>query len=206
MNRSQKVLLVLTSAAVIPVLMVTGVQTIKNVQTTADQDGTIENIVSYLEEQMPNMPQDRLREIANYVYTESRERELDYRLVLAVMKVESNFKQDAVSSKGARGLLQIKPSLGRGIAETLGVTWSGDRILHEPQKNIKFGVYHLSQLIEDFDTLQWALYAYNSGSTKARELSAKHKQPGARFAKAVLNEYEKTMTVLPEPQEMNGKQ
>ena len=200
MNRSQKVLLVLTSAAVIPVLMVTGVQTVKHVQTTAHQDDTIENIVGYLKEQMPDMPEDRLREIANYVYTESRERELDYRLVLAVMKVESNFKQDAVSSKGARGLLQIKPSLGRGIAETLGVTWSSDRILHEPEKNIKFGVYHLSQLMEDFDTLQWALYAYNSGSTKARELSARQKQPGLRFAKAVLHEYDKTMTVLPEPQ------
>lgn len=203
MNRSQKVLLMLTSAAVIPVLMVTGVQTVKHVQTIAHQDNTdntIENIVTYLEEQMPNMPEDKLREIANYVFTESRERELDYRLVLAVMKVESNFKQDAVSPKGARGLLQIKPSLGRGIAETLGVRWSGDRILHEPEKNIKFGVYHLSQLIEDFDTLQWALYAYNSGSTKARELSAKQRQPGLRYAKAVLHEYEKTMTVLPEPQ------
>jgi soluble lytic murein transglycosylase len=199
MNRSQKVLLVLTSAAVIPVLMVTGVQTVKHVQTAAHHDDTIENIVSYLEEQMPGMSEDSLREIANYVFTESRERELDYRLVLAVMKVESNFKQDAVSSKGARGLLQIKPSLGRGIAETLGVTWSSDRILHEPGKNIKFGVYHLSQLMEDFETLQWALYAYNSGSTKARELSARHKQPGLRFAKAVLQEYEKTMTVLPEP-------
>ena len=184
MNRSQKVLLMLTSAAVIPVLMVTGVQTVKHVQTTAHQDDTIENIVGYLEEQMPDMPEDRLREIASYVFTESRERELDYRLVLAVMKVESNFKQDAVSPKGARGLLQIKPSLGRGIAETLGVAWSGDRILHEPEKNIKFGVYHLSQLIEDFDTLQWALYAYNSGSTKARELSASRKQPGLRLRKS----------------------
>src|SRR5271157_174992 len=200
MNRSQKVLLVLTSAAVIPVLMVTGVQTVKHVQTTDHHDDTVENIVSYLEEQMPDMPEDKLRDIASYVYTESKERDLDYRLVLAVMKIESNFKQDAVSSKGARGLLQIKPSLGRGIADTLGVTWSGDRILHEPEKNIKFGVYHLSQLIENFETLQWALYAYNSGSTKARELSAQHKQPGIRFAKAVLSEYEKTVTALPEPQ------
>jgi len=200
MNRSQKVLLVLTSAAVIPVLMVAAGQTVKHVETTAHQDDTVENIVSYLEERMPDIPEDKLRDIASYVYTESKERNLDYRLVLAVMKVESNFKQDAVSSKGARGLLQIKPSLGRGIAETLGVTWSGDRILHEPEKNIKFGVYHLSQLIENFETLQWALYAYNSGSTKARELSAKHKQPGIRFAKAVLSAYEKTVTVLPEAQ------
>jgi soluble lytic murein transglycosylase len=199
MTRSQKVLLVFASAAVIPVLMVTGLQTIRTVQPGALQDDTVENIVSYLKERMPDLPEDGLREIANYVYTESKERELDYRLVLAVMKVESNFKQDAVSSKGARGLLQIKPSLGRSIAETLGVDWSGDRILHEPEKNIKFGVYHLSQLIENFDTLPWALYAYNSGSTKARERAAKQKRPGLRFSRAVLSEYKRTMTVLPDP-------
>jgi soluble lytic murein transglycosylase len=199
MNRSQKVLLVLTSAAVIPVLMVAGMQTLKPVQTTAGHDGTTENIVSYLKEHIPDIPEDRLREIASYVYAESKECDLDYRLVLAIMKVESNFDEDAISSKGARGLLQIKPSLGRGIAETLGVTWSGDRILHEPDKNIKFGVYHLSQLIDDFETLPWALYAYNSGSTKARKRAAGHKQPGLHFAKAVLSEYERTMTVLPDP-------
>ncbi len=230
MRRSRKVLLVLTSAAVIPVLMVVGAHTVKHgpaahqedgpekmvsylkdlmpdmpeerlreIATAAYRDDTIENIANYLKEQTPGMSEDRLREIANYVYTESRERDLDYRLVLAVMKVESNFKENAVSSKGARGLLQIKPSLGRGIAEALGIAWSGDGTLHEPGKNIKFGVYHLSQLIENFDTLQWALFAYNSGSTRARELSAQHKQPGLRFAKAVLQEYEKTITALPDP-------
>ena len=188
----------LTSATVLPVLMVTGMQTIENVQQATKQDKMIDNIVGYLEEHSVDMPDDVLREIANFVYAESKEHDLDYRLVLAVMKVESNFKLDAVSSKGARGLLQIKPSLGRGIAETLGVTWGGDRTLHEPEKNIKLGVYHLSQLIEDFQTLPWALYAYNSGSTKARQLAAKQKRPGVRFAKAVLSEYEKTMTALPD--------
>jgi soluble lytic murein transglycosylase len=202
MNRSQKVLLALTSAAVIPVLMVAGVQTSKTVQTTRGHDSTTENIVSYLKEHMPDIPEARLREIADHVYAESKERDLDYRLVLAIMKVESNFNEEAVSSKGARGLLQIKPSLGRGIAEDLGVAWSGDRILHEPDKNIKFGVYHLSQLIDDFDTLPWALYAYNSGSTRARKLASKHRQPGLHFAKAVLSEYEKTMTVLPDPEQI----
>jgi len=199
MRCSQKVLLVLTSAAVIPAIMVTGMQPMKPVQTGSFQDGTVENIASYLKERMPEVPEDELLEIANYVYTESRERDLDYRLVLAIMKVESNFKREAISSKGARGLLQIKPSLGRVIAEDLGVDWSGDRILHEPEKNIKFGVYHLSQLIEDFDTLPWALYAYNSGSTKARERAAQRKQPGLRFARTVLNEYKRTMIVLPDP-------
>ena len=200
MKRSHKVLLVLTSAAVIPVLMVTVTHQARHAEITDQHDCTVDNIVSYLEEQMPGMSEERLREIATHVYLESKKRNLDYRLVLAVMKIESNFKGDAVSSKGARGLLQIKPSLGRGIAETLGITWSGDRILHEPGNNIKFGVYHLSQLIDNFENLQWALYAYNSGSTKARERSSQRKQPELRFAKAVISEYEKTMTALPEAQ------
>ena len=197
MRASRKVLLVLTSATVIPVLMVAGMQAVDKAEQAAQEDKSIESIVDYLVEHSVGVPDEVLREIAHYVYAESKEHDVDYRLVLAVMKVESNFKMDAVSPKGARGLLQIKPSLGRGIAETLGVSWSGDRILHEPEKNIKFGVYHLSQLIDDFETLPWALYAYNSGSTKARQLAAKQKKPGLRFAKAVLTEYEKTITILP---------
>ncbi len=200
MNRSQKVLLVLTSAAAIPVLMVTGMQTMDNVDHAAKQDEMIGTIAAYLREHNANMPEDAVRDIANLIYTQSKEHDIDYRLVLAVMKVESNFKTDAVSPKGARGLLQVKPSLARGIAETLGVDWSGARSLNEPGNNIKFGVYHLSQLIEDFETLPWALFAYNSGSTRAKKLAAQQKKPGLRFAKAVLNEYEKTMTLLPEPQ------
>ncbi len=200
----------MTSAAVIPVLMVTATHTVKNIplpdyhrDKTPEEppDNTVEEIVAYLTDQMPDVPEDKIREIATHVYAESNKRGVDYRLVLAVMKVESNFKQDAVSSKGARGLLQIKPSLARDISEALGIKWSGDRILHEPEKNIKLGVYQLSQLIEDFETLPWALYAYNSGQTKAKELAAKKEQPGFRFAKAVLGEYEKTITVLPDPQQ-----
>ena len=197
MKASRKVLLVLTSATVIPVLLVAGMQAVDNAEHAAEEHKAIDSIVNYLVEHSVGLSDEVLREIAHYVYAESKEHDVDYRLVLAVMKVESNFKMDAVSPKGARGLLQIKPSLGRGIAETLGVTWSSDRILHEPENNIKFGVYHLSQLIDDFETLPWALYAYNSGSTKARQLAAKQKKPGLRFAKAVLTEYEKTITVLP---------
>ncbi|HVN23809.1 MAG TPA: lytic transglycosylase domain-containing protein [Syntrophorhabdales bacterium] len=201
MKPSRKVLLVLTSAAMIPALIVTATHTVKHVQAPdSHDDNTIENIVGYLQERMPDVSEERLREIATHVYAESKKHGLDYRLVLAVMKVESNFKENAVSSKGARGLLQIKPSLGRDIAETLGVNWSSDRILHEPEKNIKFGVYQLSQLIENFETLSWALYAYNSGQTKARELATKRQKPSLRFAKAVLSEYEKTVSVLPEAQ------
>ncbi|MBP1730821.1 MAG: soluble lytic murein transglycosylase [Deltaproteobacteria bacterium] len=197
MNRSQKVLLLLTSAAVIPVLMASGVQTGKKAEEAVKQDETIASIASYLKEQSPDIPDEMARDIASFVYVESKSHEVDYRLVLAVMKVESNFRLDAVSPKGARGLLQIKPSVARDITDTLGEAWHGDGSLHEPQKNIRLGVYHLSTLIDKFETLPWALYAYNSGSTRARKLASTQKTPGLRFAKAVWTEYEKTMTVLP---------
>lgn len=190
-------LLLLTSAAVIPAIVASGVQTVKKAEEAVKQDETIASIVSYLKEQSPDIPDEMARDIASFVYVESKSHEVDYRLVLAVMKVESNFRLDAVSSKGARGLLQIKPSVARDITDTLGEVWHGDGSLHEPQKNIRLGVYHLSTLIDKFETLPWALYAYNSGPTRARKLASTQKTPGLRFAKAVWTEYEKTMTVLP---------
>ncbi len=38
-------------------------------------------------------------------------------LILALMKIESNFQHNVVSSRGARGLLQVKPSLAKFIAQ-----------------------------------------------------------------------------------------
>ena len=177
--------------------MASGVQTAKKAEEAVKQDETIALIASYLKEESPDIPDEMARDIASFVYVESKSHEVDYRLVLAVMKVESNFRLDAVSPKGARGLLQIKPSVARDITDTLGEAWHGDGSLHEPQKNIRLGVYHLSTLIDKFETLPWALYAYNSGSTRARKLASTQKTPGLRFAKAVWTEYEKTMTVLP---------
>ena len=197
MNRSQRVLLLLTSAAVIPVLVAAGVQSVKKAEETVRHDETIDSIVSYLKDQSPAIGDETARDIAGVVFKESKSYGIDYRLVLAVMKVESNFRMDAISPKGARGLLQIKPSVARDITDTLGEDWHGDTSLHEPRKNIRLGVHHLSSLRDAFQTLPWALYAYNSGPTRARKLASTQKRPGMRFAKAVWAEYEKTLTVLP---------
>ena len=131
------------------------------------------------------------------VYDESRLCDLDYRLALAVIKVESNFKQDVISNKGARGLFQIKPSLAKYIAKDAGVKWNGDQCLHEPEKNIKLGVYHLSKLVDDFKNLPTALHAYNAGESRLRARSSKA-EPRTPFTKKVMKEYEKNLSVLPD--------
>ena len=155
--------------------------------------------VAYLKDEKVALCERKMRTIARHVYDESERYHIDYRLILALMKVESNFKNDAVSCKGALGLLQIMPSLGKTVAKDLGMKWKGDEQLHEPDKNIRIGVHHLSGLMKDFATLPSALHAYNGGASRARALDAQKQHPTVRFASAVIKEYSKTISVLPEP-------
>lgn len=76
-------------------------------------------------------------------------------LVLAVVAVESGFRPDAVSPKGAQGLMQLMPA----TAGSLGVADAFD-----PAQNLDGGSRHLGQLLTVYDgDLTRALAAYNAG-------------------------------------------
>jgi soluble lytic murein transglycosylase-like protein len=106
-------------------------------------------------------------ELAPFVEAAAR-RQLEHPVLLvALMAVESHCRADAVSRKGARGLLQI-----RGVAAA-GLTVA-ER--HDPAKNIEAGSRWLASLVVWCGSLPAGLGAYNSGScTKSR-----------RFARHVL--------------------
>lgn len=90
--------------------------------------------------------------------------DLDWRLVLAVMKTESSFNAGAVSHKGARGFMQIMPTTGREVGEILSVD-----VLSRPVDNIHGGVFYLGKLhrlfqgAEPTERLKLMLAAYNAG-------------------------------------------
>lgn len=76
-------------------------------------------------------------------------------LVHAVVRAESSYRADAVSSKGAMGLMQLMPA----TAERFGVSDA-----YDPQQNLRGGTRYLRQLLEMFDQdLRLALAAYNAG-------------------------------------------
>lgn len=79
---------------------------------------------------------------------------LDARLVHAVVRAESSYDPDALSHKGAVGLMQLMP----GTALRYGVADPRD-----PAQNLLGGVNYLRDLLQQFRNVDLALAAYNAG-------------------------------------------
>ena len=109
---------------------------------------------------------------------------LDPELVLAVVAVESNFKPDAVSPKGAQGLMQLMPGTARemGVADPL-----------DPAANLDGGAKYLQSLIERYDgNVEKALAAYNAGPTAVeRHNGVPPYKETQQYVKKVLKKYGK---------------
>jgi soluble lytic murein transglycosylase len=103
----------------------------------------------------------------------SRENGLDPVLVAALIRQESNFNPAATSPAGARGLMQLMPDVGRGLASSKGIAaWNPD-MLYDPAINIKLGTAHLSGLVRKYPEVARALAAYNAGESRVEKWSTK---------------------------------
>ncbi len=95
----------------------------------------------------------------------AKEYKLEKSFILAVINVESRFDKDAVSNKGAIGLMQIMPDTGKWLAEKMEIKDFSTSMLYIPEINVKIGAYYLSELLKKFKNERLALCAYNAGST-----------------------------------------
>lgn len=83
-------------------------------------------------------------------------------IVYAVIKTESNFDPDALSSAGAVGLMQIMPATFEWLTDMNGETLS-PLLLNDPETNIRYGVFFLRYLYEYYGNYPTAFAAYNAG-------------------------------------------
>lgn len=103
----------------------------------------------------PNAYEDLVVKYAN-------ENDLEYALIMAVIKTESNFVADAHSGV-ASGLMQLTDDTAKWIARKMDID-AKKLDLNNPRDNIMLGCYYLSYLIKYYDgNIDVALAAYNGG-------------------------------------------
>lgn len=103
----------------------------------------------------------------NFVENYSTKYEVDKNLIYAIIKAESNFNQQAVSNKEAKGLMHLMPQTAEDIAKKLDIEVTKEEIskkLLEPEFNINLGTKYISNLLAKYSNIELALTAYNAGS------------------------------------------
>src|SRR5580698_8947368 len=107
---------------------------------------------------------------------------VDPSLVRSVVKVESNFNPNAVSRKGAMGLMQLMPSTAR----SLNVANPFD-----PAQNVDAGVRHLRKLLDSYGgNVSLSLAAYNAGSgAVARSAGVPHFRETQNYVRRITDLY-----------------
>lgn len=84
--------------------------------------------------------------------------------ILAVMRQESLFREDAVSRAGARGLMQMTPSTAAAVAKRWHLPPPRKDGTFDPPLDVERGAAHLRDLLDKYGQLALTLAAYNAGS------------------------------------------
>jgi soluble lytic murein transglycosylase len=101
----------------------------------------------------------------------ARGNNLDPAVVAAVIRQESSWNPRAVSRVGARGLMQIMPSVGAAIARSRRYPFWDPEMLFDPEVSLELGTDHLRAALSTNRSLPRALAAYNAGDSRVRRWS-----------------------------------
>ncbi len=100
---------------------------------------------------------------------QAAERDVDPFLIAAIINVESRWKPNAISPKGANGLMQLMPATADWAASKTGNAGTTRDQLLKPEVNIELGTWYIADLLKQFDNnLAVALAAYNGGRGNVR--------------------------------------
>ena len=129
-------------------------------------------------------------EIDSSIVMAAARHNVDPNLVRAVVKVESNFNSNAVSRKGAMGLMQLMPQTARSL---------NVKNPFDPAQNVDAGVRHLKSLLESYGgDVNLTLAAYNAGSgAVARSAGVPHYAETQNYVRRITNLYYSGFDISP---------
>ncbi|HKV25399.1 MAG TPA: transglycosylase SLT domain-containing protein [Candidatus Acidoferrum sp.] len=96
---------------------------------------------------------------------EAARNDFDPMLAAGLMRQESTFQADALSSQNAIGLMQVIPKTGRLMARELRVRYSTAK-LFQPDYNIELGMLYISGLVKSMGAPEYALAAFDAGEDR----------------------------------------
>jgi soluble lytic murein transglycosylase len=106
----------------------------------------------------------------NEVQNSADKNDLDPALLFGLMRQESMLDKNAVSSAGAKGLMQLMPETARRVAKTVSEPWLSDNDLFKPELNINYGGRYFRDLLTRFGGhVAVAGAAYNAGPNRAKK-------------------------------------
>ena len=107
-------------------------------------------------------------------------------LVLAMTRQESAFDNTAVSSAGARGLMQLMPATANKVAQLLHLPFSRQRLTSDYSYNVTLGRAYLDSLVDNFSgSYVLAVAAYNAGPARVRQWISDNGDPRSANVDAI---------------------
>lgn len=104
-------------------------------------------------------------EVQEFIYCLSQGYNIDYSFVMGLIKTESTFQPNIISTTNDYGLMQINKVNHTWLKKELGITDFLD-----PYQNIRSGLYILRNLFEKYEDPEKVLMAYNMGESGAKKL------------------------------------
>lgn len=149
-----------------------------------------EIIDAVLAKRAPELGLTLRRQLAVAISDEARKAGYDPLLILAIIDVESDFEEEAISPKGARGLMQIKPSTLYFLAQREGLRLTREEVEADVALCVRLGIRYLRQLHDRFGSLDLALMAYNAGPSRIRQaMREKELEPFLRYVHRVRRDF-----------------
>lgn len=155
------------------------------------EDPDLEVIASVLAKRAPDLGVTLRSQLSHAIADESRRAGLDPLLILAVIDVESDFEDQAVSNKNARGLMQIQPTTLHFLAKKEGLRLTMAEVERDPIVRVRLGIRYIKRLRDRFrGDLDLALMAYNAGPSRIRRAQKEQEtEPFRRYVRLVQRDF-----------------